>query len=200
MLTVQAVKSLGSVFRTVSPTIKELVGASQDLRSSLEQQIGLDEIRNEFRTSSYPRPSTSASSFRDASEDPPSPPSSSSNGADESGTAASVSTAESVQQQPQQQQKAHFDSDGKYFGEDFDVDIDAKRREAAQLAWGTATGSDEPIAKSDSSARDSSQGAGGNGASGSGALAGLSLEDLEAELARRKSARTGSDASTARSN
>ena len=157
---------MGATFRTVQPTIRELVSASNDLRTSFEEQIGLDEIRNEFRTgASYSRPSTSYDPDAPGKSDATSHVSSQADGSSES--------ASSDTQQ---------DRSGTYHGTDFDVDIEAKRREAAKMAWGTATGSDAPVAK------DSGNGA-GTGARG--ALDGLSLEDLEAELARRKAARAG---------
>ena len=54
--TLQAVKSLGKTLRAFQPTIREIASVSSDLRSSLEEQIGLDEIRNEFRASTLPEP------------------------------------------------------------------------------------------------------------------------------------------------
>ena len=45
----QAVKSLGATLKTFSPTIRELASVTNDLSSTLQQQIGLDDIRNEFR-------------------------------------------------------------------------------------------------------------------------------------------------------
>ncbi|KAK9795485.1 hypothetical protein WJX73_003749 [Symbiochloris irregularis] len=130
----QAVKSLGSTFRTISPSIRELVTASSDLRTSFEEQIGLDEIRKEFR-GDYSRP-----------------------------------------------QKEQTGQNGQHFGTDFDVDIEAKRREAAQLAWGASTGASSPAA----------QGSEKEGAPAKSALSDMSLEALEAELARRKAAKAGS--------
>ena len=46
---VQAVKSLGATFRAFSPTIREIASVTNELSSTLQEQIGLDEIRNEFR-------------------------------------------------------------------------------------------------------------------------------------------------------
>jgi len=59
----QAVKSLGATLKTFSPTIKELASVTNELSSTLQEQIGLDDIRNEFRNPSpsysrYPPPST----------------------------------------------------------------------------------------------------------------------------------------------
>ena len=189
----QAVKSLGATFRTISPSIRELVTASTDLRTSFEEQIGLDEIRNEFRgvsSPSYKRPlpesdaDASTSSARDGSS------SSSSNSSD---SRPAVSSASSTEAGTSAASNGADQSNGAYFGADFDVDIEAKRREAAQLAWGTATGSDAPVAK------DSSQASLNGPQSGETALAGLSLEALEAELARRKAAKAGSNGQSSNS-
>lgn len=45
----QAAKSLGKTVRAFQPTIREIVSASSDIRSSLEESIGLDEIRQEWQ-------------------------------------------------------------------------------------------------------------------------------------------------------
>ena len=51
---VQAAKSLGKTVRAFQPTIREIVTASTDIRSSLEESLGLDEIRQEWRNPSGP--------------------------------------------------------------------------------------------------------------------------------------------------
>ena len=61
-------KSLGKTLRAFQPTIREIASVSSDLRSSLEEQIGLDEIRKEFRASTLPEPrprTTSVAQVRD---------------------------------------------------------------------------------------------------------------------------------------
>ena len=45
-------KSLGATLKTFSPTIRELASVTNELSSTLQQQIGLDDIRNEFRNPS----------------------------------------------------------------------------------------------------------------------------------------------------
>ncbi len=50
----QAVKSLGKTLKTFQPTIRELASVSSDLKNTLEEQIGLDDIRAEFRNSTVP--------------------------------------------------------------------------------------------------------------------------------------------------
>ena len=50
----QAVKSLGKTLKAFQPTIRELASVSSDLKNTLEEQIGLDDIRAEFRNSTAP--------------------------------------------------------------------------------------------------------------------------------------------------
>lgn len=52
----QAVKSLGSTLKAFQPTIREIVSVSSDLKNTLEEQIGLDDIRSEIRNSVVPEP------------------------------------------------------------------------------------------------------------------------------------------------
>lgn len=55
----QAVKSLGKTLKTFQPTIREVMSVSSELRNTLEEQIGLDDIRSELQSSmiSESRPS-----------------------------------------------------------------------------------------------------------------------------------------------
>ena len=48
----QAAKSLGASLRGFAPTIRELAGVSNELKQTLEPEIGLDEIRREWRDGS----------------------------------------------------------------------------------------------------------------------------------------------------
>ncbi|BDA42494.1 probable sec-independent protein translocase protein TATB, chloroplastic at N-terminal half [Coccomyxa sp. Obi] len=52
----EAVKSLGSTLKAFQPTIREIVSVSSDLKNTLEEQIGLDDIRSEIRNSVVPEP------------------------------------------------------------------------------------------------------------------------------------------------
>lgn len=52
----QAVKALGNTLRTFQPTIRELASVSSELRNTLEEQIGLDQIRQELRSATLPPP------------------------------------------------------------------------------------------------------------------------------------------------
>jgi len=57
-----AAKSLGQALRAFQPTIREVVEVSQDLRGTLEKELGLDEIREAARTpAARPRPVSSGS-------------------------------------------------------------------------------------------------------------------------------------------
>lgn len=64
---VQAAKGVGKTLRAFQPTLKELASVSSDLKRSLEQEIGLDEIRSEFRQGSnlQPGPQPTAAQPRD---------------------------------------------------------------------------------------------------------------------------------------
>ena len=52
----QAAKSLGQTLRAFQPTIRELTQVSAELKSTLESEIGINEIKEELR-----RPVTSVS-------------------------------------------------------------------------------------------------------------------------------------------
>jgi len=53
----EAAKSLGKAARSLQPTIRELAEVSSDLKNTIEDELGLDEIRQEFRGMSAPTPS-----------------------------------------------------------------------------------------------------------------------------------------------
>lgn len=46
----EAARSIGKTLKSFSPTIRELREVGTDLKSSLEQEIGLEEIRDDFRS------------------------------------------------------------------------------------------------------------------------------------------------------
>ncbi len=56
----QAVKSLGKTLKTFQPTIREVMSVSSELRNTLEEQIGLDDIRSEIRSSMVSEPRAEA--------------------------------------------------------------------------------------------------------------------------------------------
>jgi len=45
----QAAKSVGSTLRSFQPTIKEVVSVGQDLKSTLDKELGLDDLREAAR-------------------------------------------------------------------------------------------------------------------------------------------------------
>lgn len=119
----QAAKSLGQGIKALAPTIRELTDISTDLKSTIEEEIGLSEIRNELSNTLSPTPLQKVRSIDpsgDMEEDP---------------------------------------------------EIEAKRLESAKLAWENDGGAAE---KEDERAIES-----------------LSLEELEAELKRRKTTENG---------
>ena len=59
----QAAKSLGQVVKSVAPTLRELTDISSDLKSTIEDEIGLKEIRDELESTLSPL-STSSSTSR----------------------------------------------------------------------------------------------------------------------------------------
>jgi Sec-independent protein translocase protein TatA len=113
----QAAKSLRETITTFAPTIRELTQVSTELKSTLEEEIGLNDLREEFqRPLGAPRPSktpAAAAVIESASE-----ASSSS-----SGESLSEITAE-MQQVDETMAKA------------LDPEIERRREEAAKMAWG----------------------------------------------------------------
>jgi TatA/E family protein of Tat protein translocase len=69
----QAAKSLGQGVKAIAPTLKELTDISSDLKSTIEDEIGLNEIRNELESTlspaTKPRPTRNATVLTD-DEDP----------------------------------------------------------------------------------------------------------------------------------
>ena len=44
----QAARGLGKTLRSFAPTIQELTSVSRDLKNTLDEELGIDEIRREF--------------------------------------------------------------------------------------------------------------------------------------------------------
>ena len=59
----QWVKSLGGVLRTFQPTLRELQEVSQEFKTVLEDEIGLDEIKQERSAVADPYAAPSAAHF-----------------------------------------------------------------------------------------------------------------------------------------
>jgi len=142
-----AAKSIGAAVRSLQPSIKEVMQVSQELKGTLDQELGLDELREAARPMPAQRMEPAAS-------------------------------------------KA------------VDPDIDAKRAEAAKMAWGGSTAAagaesaasrkaaGAAAAKEDAEAPTQATGAASEApaAAVGKELSSMSLVDLEAELARRKAA------------
>ncbi|KAL4548453.1 hypothetical protein Ndes2526B_g01024 [Nannochloris sp. 'desiccata'] len=153
----QAARSLGDTIKAFAPTIRELTQVSTELKSTLEQEIGLNDLREEFqRPLGAARPSKTAAAAALESEEKASEASSSS-----SSDSLSEVTA-GMQQVDENMAKA------------LDPEIEKRREEAAKMAWGGQAPSQPPAA---AAAPPSSE----------VPLANLSIEELEKELARRKS-------------
>ena len=45
----QAAKTAGKAVRAFKPTFDELTSVSRDLRNTLDEELGINDIRNEFR-------------------------------------------------------------------------------------------------------------------------------------------------------
>lgn len=145
-----AARSVGSALRTFQPTIKEVVQVSQELKGSLEKELGLEELREAAR----PVPLT------------PTPKS----------LSELSSLPAAVQAATEETAKAA------------DPDIEAKRAASAQMAWGepaSASGAAPVPAAPVAPMPTASAGPAGKD------LGGLSMEELEAELSRRRTAAAG---------
>lgn len=65
----EATKGLGRALRSFQPTIRELREVSTELKTTLEQEIGIDEIRSEINAARSPVPlRNSTSSAKEASD------------------------------------------------------------------------------------------------------------------------------------
>lgn len=47
-LRVQAAKGVGKTLRAFAPTLQELTSVSRDLKNTLDNELGIDEIRRDF--------------------------------------------------------------------------------------------------------------------------------------------------------
>lgn len=105
----QAAKSLGSTLRAFAPTIRELTQVSTELKSTLEEEIGLNDLKEEFRRPAVPSPRSMVDddfSRKDSN--------------DIETKRSSIETADQ----------------GKDMSVDIDPDIESKRAESAKAAWG----------------------------------------------------------------
>ena len=105
----QAAKSLGSTLRAFAPTIRELTQVSTELKSTLEEEIGLNDLKEELRRPAMP-------SSRAPAND-------SFSSKDQNGFETNQSSRGSTDQE-------------KDIAMDIDPDIESKRAESAKAAWG----------------------------------------------------------------
>lgn len=169
----RAAKSLGQTLRAFQPTIRELTQVGAELKSSLEQEIGLDEIRSEFGRPAVPPPQPAQPPTQLPAADPIEGTSSSSD---------AVTTAGGERQQPALKQLAAEMQAGirpirEQAALALDPEIERRRAEAASMAWGGAT----PTAEAATEAVPQQQ-------QPPKSLEQMSVDELEAELARRRAA------------
>jgi Sec-independent protein translocase protein TatA len=115
-----AAKSLGAAARSLQPSIRELAEVSQDLKSTLEKEIGLDEIRKDFQGIS----SSMEDSLKPMPRTKPLP----------GVTGLEEATANNLQ----------FNMDD---AKAIDPDIEEKRRASSAAAWGAPQTPTEPAPK-----------------------------------------------------
>lgn len=149
----QAAKSLGATLRAFAPTLRELTAVSTELKSTLEEEIGLNDLRDEFQRPAVPKPR---------------PVRASSDVTEESDRALDDQKLESTSRAVDESLATIIDPD-----------IERKREAAAKLAWEGQM----PVAISNTTP----------GRSDNTSLSSMSVEELEAELMRRKEAGSAKD-------
>lgn len=165
---------MGTSLRGFAPTIRELAGVSNELKQTLEQEIGLDEIRREWRDGSLPQ------SMQPRKQEEPS----SSNRLEPSAEASS------------QPSKAELKEVTDEMAEQVDPDIAKRRAESAQMAWGDTSNSSAPSNNSQEVSKAPKTNAPAAPKVGDSKLEGMSIEELEAELARRRSKQSSHSSSS----
>ena len=214
----EAVKAVGATLRTFQPTIRELASVSSELRSTLEEQIGLDDIKAELNAAVAPLPPPATKKVVEKTKKE----------GGEEGREAKAGGDEEEGANAEGEDDGDGDGEREIFdprpslseyaasmgAEKIDPDIEAKRAAAAAAAWGSAGAIPQVLSSSDGSgdapsSSSSSSSAPVQGAALEAALAaaaassspsppaaaapaksldGLSIEELEAELARRRGA------------
>eukprot|EP00798_Chlamydomonas_sp_ICE-L_P017934 gene17934-24330_t len=161
---VEAAKSAGKSLKALQPTLKEVVEVSRELKGTIESELGLDEF-NSIARDTYRNPTTNAGSrVQDPHIEHPRPPRVQDPGIEyprppPPPAGTPTSNAGSRVQDP---------------------DIEAKRAESAKMAWEGASGAESSGAESAPALPAQ--------ASASMDLSVLSMEELEAEMAKRKAA------------
>ena len=156
----EAVKAAGKTLRSFQPTLRELASVSSDLRNTLEEQIGLDDIRAEFTGVGLPAAATRRVESESAAGDDEGLPSVSAAADALEESAAAVTPAAD--------------------------DIEALRAASEREAWG---GNVPPVLSADDAPLQGASldlFAAAPSPPTTAALETASLEQLEAELARRR--------------
>jgi len=107
----EAARSLGEALRAFQPTIKELQEVSQEFKSTLEQEIGVEELKRDIDSVRYgtpPSPPTTTPTTTETAE--------TTTAAEDTSTAQAAATSSS--------------------SEESDEDIEAMRKMSADMAWG----------------------------------------------------------------
>ncbi|CAD7704462.1 unnamed protein product [Ostreobium quekettii] len=115
-----AAKSFGAALRSFQPTIRELAEVSTDLKSTLEQEMGLDELRDDIRA------------IRSPLSAQPSPPGGQVAARSEEGLGGPAAQAASRGSDAGEDATGVVDA----MMELVDADIDQKRADSERLAWG----------------------------------------------------------------
>ena len=216
----EAVKAVGATLRTFQPAIRELASVSSELRSTLEEQIGLDDIKAELSAAVAPLPPPATKKVKKKKEEEEEVEAAEVKGEGTANDANGEEDEEDGEREIFDTRPSLSEYAASMGAEKIDPDIEAKRAAAAAAAWGTAGaiprelssddggggGSDARSSGSSSPSSSSTpvQGAALEAAMAAAAAAssssppsspppaksldGLSIEDLEAELARRRGA------------
>lgn len=174
----QAAKSLGQSLKGFAPTIRELAGVSNELKQTLEQEIGLDELRREWRDGSLP---PSMQSQRDQQ-----PEASSSNRLE-----SEQPDSKSADNKPAEKELKEVSEE---MAQQIDPEIEKRRAESARMAWGDTSNSSQPLNKSQEPDKSPVDAAAAPKVKES-KMEGMSIEELEAELARRRAKPTSGTSS-----
>lgn len=174
----QAAKSLGQSLKGFAPTIRELAGVSNELKQTLEQEIGLDELRREWRDGSLPP------SMQSQPDQQPEASSSNRLESDQPGS-------KSADKKPAERELKEV---SEQMAQQIDPEIEKRRAESARMAWGDTSNSLQPSNKSQEPEKSPVNAAAAPKVNDS-KMDGMSIEELEAELARRRAKPTSGTSS-----
>lgn len=199
----QAAKTAGSTLKAFKPTLDELSTVSQDLRKTFDEELGINEIRNEFRSvvsvMCYWRscfrvhcPCRTRPFSRRARTCRMSAAAQHHGVMNKAGVQGSSFTSPSRgTQQPDWDDmgttttKRIAPATSSQDSAEADPDMDAKRAQSAELAWGKSAEAQGPQQQQQRQQQDGTSGSADK-------LTGVSLDQLQAELARRRAAKNDS--------